>query len=229
MSIFKREPKDERIEMEQNKIASKSYKLFLALTFMTFIIKLFTFKLQFFNYTCEIFIFTVPTVFIIIKKLLNGVPLILNKNYCDERINGLKYKIYAQAFYICFIYCLIDGSRILIFDDSNNLILCGIDMMLFFIPCLYFTIKVISSGTLISTSKKSYKKGMKRFKITTIIGSLFMGFVFNWKHLIVNGKFVFKSIPLIILGAAMWGFPYYFSMKAFTKVSENLADKHVDK
>ncbi|WP_234117214.1 DUF6773 family protein [Clostridium hydrogenum] len=228
MSIFKSEPKDERVQMEQNKIASKSYKLLLILTIISFSIKLFTFKLEFFNYTCEIFIFTIPTIFIIIKKLLNRVPLILNKSSCDERIIGLTYKIYAQAFYICFIYCLIDGSRILIFDDSKNLILNMIDMILLLTTCLYFTIKVVSSGTFISTSKKSYKKGMKRFKIATIIGSIFMGFVFNWNHLISNGKLVFKSIPLIILGAALWGFPFYFAMRAFIKKSENIADKNVN-
>lgn len=219
---------DERIINQTFKTSAIGYKLILIMSLISIFLKIYLYKFSFSLFITELFIFTVPTLYLFIKRSSLNLPLIINKKlkkdeYIEQNIN----KIYNHCFIICFIFCLSSAFvRTFFLKDYLN---SAYDMAIFLIPGFYLTFINIKNGVYVYGSKKVEKKSIKRLKISLIFSSILYGILVNWNNLFINGRFTPNSISDVIISAITWGIVMYLLERLFYKLSGKMADKHIDK
>lgn len=102
-------------------------------------------------------------------------------------------------------------------------------MLIWFPPCLIYTIQAISGGLIIFGSVKMEKDTKKSLRIRTFIGSIFFGLFVGMPSYLHDGIFNPKGLIAVPFLAAGWGIPFYLLFVAIMKMSEKNADKEVER
>ncbi|MBU5483908.1 hypothetical protein KQI86_06170 [Clostridium sp. MSJ-11] len=216
--------KDERIIKETNKISSPLYLLILILTVTVAVTKYIFFTQELSNYILEIAAITVSMGYLISNSLINGIPIFSSD---DECINELQNKYRARSFEICF-YTYVFGEFIALLVPGQALGITALYILIWIVPSAIFTVKAVKRGLLIWGGENRKKKTIVDFKKRVILGSLFYGTFMRWEYLWEQGKFQPMEILKILGAAAMWGIPFYFTMKLIISNGEKKSNKELE-
>ena len=107
---WKKQPVDERIEKESNRLASKMYFLMSALTIVVIIVKM-CYKVPVYVYGLELISLAVSGIYAIVSELKYGILFVKNK---DEELLSVHHKILSKAMMISFD-TIIMGELLFIF------------------------------------------------------------------------------------------------------------------
>lgn len=217
---WKKQPVDERIEKESNRLASKMYFLMSALTIVVIIVKM-CYKVPVYVYGLELISLAVSGIYAIVSELKYGILFVKNK---DEELLSVHHKILSKAMMISFD-TIIMGELLFIFTAYKYFGWVALYFVVWGIPALILSFFSIKNGWLIWGTKKKEKVGKRDFGKRTVIGALFFGLVMGLPMLFQDGAFHPEGLLWVLGMAAGWGIPFYLIMMGFMKISEKMADK----
>ena len=217
---WKKQPVDERIEKESNRLASKMYFLMSALTIVVVIVKM-CYKVPVYVYGLELISLLVSGVYAIVSELKYGILFLKEK---DAELLFIHHKILTKAMMISF-WIIIAGELLFIFVAPGYIEWVEFYFAVWGIPALILSCFSIKNGWLIWGTKKKEKVGKKDFGKRTVIGALFFGLVMGLPMLFQDGAFHPEGLLWVLGMAAGWGIPFYLIMMGLMKVSEKMADK----
>lgn len=216
----KKQPVDERIEKESNRLSAKLYYLMSALTIVAIIVKM-CYKVPVYVYGLELISLAVSGVYAIASELKYGILFLKDK---DEELLSLHNKILAKAVMISF-WIIIMGEFLFIFVIPGYIEWVELYFAVWGIPAIIHSVFAIKNGWLIWGTKKKEEDGKKNFGKRTVIGALFFGLVMGLPMLFQDGAFHPEGLLWVLGMAAGWGIPFYLIMMGLMKVSEKMADK----
>ena len=106
----KKQPVDERIEKESNRLAAKMYYLMSVLTVVVIIVKM-CYKVPVYVYGLELISLVASGIYAIVSELKYGILFLKDK---DEELLSIHYKNLSKAMMISF-YIIIIGELLFIF------------------------------------------------------------------------------------------------------------------
>ncbi|KEI90853.1 DUF6773 family protein [Clostridium botulinum] len=218
--------KDERIVKKTNKVIAPMYVLILALTCIAAIIKYIFFTQEISNYILELVATIGAMGYLIFISIINHIPIFSSKDQC---IRELQNKYRTHSFNICFWVYIVGEFILLLIQGEEFYKIIGFYLLIWFIPSIIITRKLIKKGLFVWGSKKREKNGIKSFRKRCILGSLFYGIFMKWDSVWKDGIFNPKGILYILGMAAFWGIPFYFIMKLFMDNSEKNSDRELEK
>ncbi|OPD19527.1 hypothetical protein AL710_13630 [Clostridium botulinum] len=217
--------KDERIVKEANKVIAPMYVLILVLTCIGAIIKYIFFTQEISNYILELVATIGAMGYLIFISIINHIPIFSSEDQCIRELQN-KYRTYS--FNICFWVYVFGEFILLLIQREEFYKIVGFYFLIWFIPSIIITRKLIKKGLFVWGSKKREKNGMKSFRKHCILGSLFYGIFMKWDSVWKDGTFNPKGILYILGMAAFWGMPFYFIMKLLIFNSEKNSDKELE-
>lgn len=216
----KKQPVDERIEKESNRLAAKMYYLMTVLTVILLVVKLW-YKVPVYVYALELISLVASGIYCIASELKYGILFLKEK---DEELLSIHHKVLAKAMMISF-WIIIVGELLFIFVAYEYLEWVELYFVVWGIPALISSFFAIKNGWLIWGTKKKEQDGKKELKKRTTIGALFFGIIMGFPMLFQDGGFHPEGFLWILGMAAGWGIPFYLIFAGFMKVSEKMADK----
>ncbi|APQ96704.1 DUF6773 family protein [Clostridium botulinum] len=217
---------DERIVKKTNKVIAPMYVLILALTCIAAIIKYIFFTQEISNYILELVAIIGSIGYLIFISIVNHIPIFSSEDQCIKELQN-KYRTYS--FNICFCVYVVGEFILLLIQGEEFYRIIGFYLLIWFIPSIIITRKLIKKGLFVWGSKKRKKNGIKEFRKHCILGSLFYGVFMEWSSLWKNRSFNPIGIVRILGMAALWGIPFYFIMKLFMDNSEKNSDRELEK
>ncbi|MCC5424158.1 DUF6773 family protein [Clostridium botulinum] len=217
--------KDERIVKEANKVIAPMYVLILVLTCIGAIIKYIFFNQEISNYILELVATIGAMGYLIFISIINHIPIFSSEDQCIRELQN-KYRTYS--FNICFWVYVFGEFILLLIQGEEFYKIVGFYFLIWFIPSIIITRKLIKKGLFVWGSKKREKNGMKSFRKHCILGSLFYGIFMKWDSVWKDGTFNPKGILYILGMAVFWGMPFYFIMKLLISNSEKNSDKELE-
>lgn len=218
----KKQPVDERIEKESNRISAKMYYLVGILIAISIVVKLY-YKVPLYVYALELIALAVSGIFCVGSELKLGILFLKNK---DEELLFVHHKILSKAMTICF-WIIIIGEFLFIFIAKEYFKWVGLYFVIWGIPALIISYYAIKNGWLIWGTEKKEKNGKKELMKRTAIGAMFFGLVMGGEILFQNGVFNPKGLLLVFGMAAGWGIPFYLIFTGFMSLAEKRADKNI--
>ena len=215
---------DERIEKESNRMAGKMYFLMSVLAIVAIVVKI-CYKVPIYVYALELISLATSGIYAIVSELKYGILFLKNK---DEELLSIHYKILSKAMMISF-WIIIIGELPFILVENGYAEWVSLYFVVWGIPAIIMTFFSIKNGWLIWGTKKKEKDGKSELKKRIVIGSLFFGLVMGYPMLFEDGVFQIKGLLWVFGMAAGWGIPFYLIFAQIMKLSENKADKNVDK
>ena len=106
----KKQPVDERIEKESNRMSAKMYYLMSVLAIVSIVVKV-CYKLPVYVYALELISLAVSGIFCVVSELKYGMMFIKNK---DEELLSIHYKVLSRAMRIGF-WIIIIGEILFMF------------------------------------------------------------------------------------------------------------------
>lgn len=216
----KKQPVDERIEKESNRLAAKMYYLMTVLTIALLILKLW-YKVPVYVYALELISLVASGIYCIVSELKYGILFLKDK---DEDLLSIHHKVLTKAMMISFLIITI-GELLFIFVAYEYLEWVELYFVVWGIPALINSFFAIKNGWLIWGTKKKEQDGKKELKKRTAIGALFFGIIMGFPMLFQEGAFHPEGLLWILGMAAGWGIPFYLIFAGIMKVSEKMADK----
>lgn len=216
----KKQPVDERIEKESNRLAAKMYYLMTVLTTALLILKLW-YKVPVYVYALELISLVASGIYCIVSELKYGILFLKDK---DEDMLSIHHKVLSKAMMISFLIIII-GELLFIFVAYEYLEWVELYFVVWGIPALINSFFAIKNGWLIWGTKKKEQDGKKELKKRTAIGALFFGIIMGFPMLFQEGAFHPEGLLWILGMAAGWGIPFYLMFAGIMKVSEKMADK----
>lgn len=216
----KKQPVDERIQKESNKLSAKMYYLLTALTLMLLVVKVCS-KVPFQVYLLEIITLLIGTIYLAAMEMKNGILFVKER---DEVLTTLHEANLANAMNIEFMV-LVFGELLFMFLLEEYFLWLPAYFLVWLPPALIITIASIKNGWIIWGTKKREKEGRKDFKKRVAIGSLFYGVIVGGPMLFKDGVFYPAGILWILGLAAFWGILFYLLMSGMMKVAEKRADQ----
>lgn len=216
----KKQPVDERIEKESNRLAAKMYYLMTVLTIALLILKLW-YKVPVYVYALELISLVASGIYCIVSELKYGILFLKDK---DEELLSIHHKVLTKAMMISFLIITI-GELLFIFVAYEYLEWVELYFVVWGIPALISSFFAIKNGWLIWGTKKKEQDGKKELKKRTAIGALFFGIIMGFPMLFQEGAFHPEGLLWILGMAAGWGIPFYLIFAGIMKVSEKMADK----
>lgn len=216
----KKQPVDERIEKESNRLAAKMYYLMTVLTIALLILKLW-YKVPVYVYALELISLVASGIYCIVSELKYGILFLKDK---DEDLLSIHHKVLTKAMMISFLIITI-GELLFIFVAYEYLEWVELYFVVWGIPALISSFFAIKNGWLIWGTKKKEQDGKKELKKRTAIGALFFGIIMGFPMLFQEGAFHPEGLLWILGMAAGWGIPFYLIFAGIMKVSEKMADK----
>ena len=220
----KKQPMDERIEKESNRLSAKMYYLMSALTIVAIIVKM-CYRVPVYVYGLELISLAVSGIYAIVSELKYGILFLKDK---DEELLSIHYKILSKAMMISF-NIIIMGELLFIFIAYKYFGWVALYFAIWGIPALIQSFFSIKNGWLIWGTKKKEVDGKKDFGKRTVIGALFFGLFMGFPRLFLGGVFHPEGLLWVLGISAGWGIPFYLIMTGLMKVSEKMADKKVVK
>jgi hypothetical protein len=216
----KKQPVDERIEKESNRLAAKMYYLMSVLTVVVIIVKM-CYKVPVYVYGLELISLVASGIYAIVSELKYGILFLKDK---DEELLSIHYKNLSKAMMISF-YIIIIGELLFIFTAYEYFGWVILYFVIWVIPALIHTFASIKNGWFIWGTKKKEMDGKKDFGKRTVIGALVFGLFMGLPMLFHGGTFHPEGLLWVLGMAAGWGIPFYLIMIGLMKVSEKMADK----
>ena len=152
-----------------------------------------------------------------------------NQPINDERVRGELYKYMAHAYSISFILAL-GSSFIKAVILRMPLSSYFIEMLIFFIPALYLTVRSILGGIpLFFVPNKRWEK--RYVYISVISGSVIFGlltsFINDDNWIVLHGSINPKGILISFVSAIFFGVFMFVFMRKFNKMAEINAEKKI--
>ena len=220
----RKQPVDERIEKESNRISGKMYYVMNLLMIVSIVVKLF-YKVPVYVYALELLALAVSGIFFLISEWKYGILFLKEK---DEELLSIHYKILSKAMMISF-WMIIIGEIPFPLIAIEYMKWTLLYFVIWGIPALIITFFSIKNGWLIWGTKKKEKNGKQELKKRVVIGALFYGLIMGFPELFQDGVFQVKGLLWIFGMAAGWGIPFYLIFAGIMKISEKSADKNVVK
>ena len=210
---------DERVAKEENRLYAQTYYLVLALTTAVLTAMLFI------DRTFAVYIPIIvgsggSLLFLLVRYAANGI---LFNRASDERIEDLKIRIKAACHLYCFVVYLVSGVVMPFILPDNPI--AGMMFLIWIIPALVVLVRSVKKGIARGSLGENDKKSNLRFKVATVIGSLFFGAFTVWFSYDIDG--IFQNVIAALGMAAVWGVLWYFFMSRINKWSDKNADKHL--
>jgi hypothetical protein len=225
-NYFKRNnPNDERIIKEQAYIAARLYPVMVMMAFLVFLFKIIILDLSFSKCILESTAVILSFAYYIIRVLRIGIPLKLSK---DVYLLEVQQKYLSHSYFICFFIIIFGEFSLALLSKKDELAVTSLYFIVWIIPSLIFVYKTTRNGLMTFGTKNKKLSVLKKFKRTTVIGSIFYGVTMQWHHLFINGFFNYKGLINVLISAVTWGVPFYFIMKGIFGISEKNADKALE-
>lgn len=180
----KKQPVDERIEKESNRLAAKMYYLMTVLTTALLILKLW-YKVPVYVYALELISLVASGIYCIVSELKYGILFLKDK---DEDMLSIHHKVLSKAMMISF-WNIITGELVFLFFAGEYIKWVELYFVVWGIPALISSFFAIKNGWLIWGTKKKEQDGKKELKKRTAIGALFFGIIMGFPMLFQEGAF----------------------------------------
>lgn len=219
----KKQPSDERIEKESNRVSAKMYYLMSIIMVISIVVKL-CYKVPLYVYALELITLAVSGMFCVVSELKYGIRFLKEK---DEELLSIHHKILSKAMMISF-WIIIIGELLFIFITNQYIKWVALYFVIWSIPALIILFFAVKNGWLIWGTKKKEKSGKKELKKRTAIGALFFGLVMGAPMLFQDGVFHLEGLLWVFGMAAGWGILFYLMFAGIMKLAEKRADINVD-
>ena len=214
-----KQPVDERLEKESNKLSAKMFYVMALLAMISLAVKIIC-RLPVKVYALEILALAAGIIFVLACELKKGI-LFIKK---DEVLQTIHEAVLAKAMMVMF-WIFVFGDVLLLFVLGEYFFWILANFVVVIIPALIISVASIKNGWLIWGSKKREADGKKSFKKRVAIGALFYGVFMGFPQLYHDGAFHAEGILWILGMAAGWGIPFYLIFMAIMKVAEKKADE----
>lgn len=214
-----KQPVDERLEMESNRLAAKMFYVMALLAIISLVVKIIC-KLPIKVYALEILALAAGSIFALVCELKKGI-LFIKK---DEVLQTIHEAVLAKAMMVMF-WIFLFGDVVFLFVSGEYYFWVLANFAVVMIPALVITIASVKNGWLIWGSKKREVEGKKNFKWRVAIGALFYGVFMSFPKLYHDGAFHAEGILWVLGMAAGWGILFYVLFMAAMKIAEKKADK----
>lgn len=213
---------DERLLIENNRLAARMFYVMLLLVAVSHVVK-HIFKLPEMVYVPEMLALVSGCAVVLVSELKKGI-LFVKK---DEALLTIHEAVLGKALVLMtWIYLL--GDVVLLFVLGEYFYWILIDFAVVMIPSLIMTVASVRNGWLIWGGKKRETEGKKKFKLRVAIGACVYGILMGWPELYYDGSFHIKGILLMLVMSAAFGVVFYAVFMMMMKYSEKRADKRLD-
>ncbi len=224
----KKQPVDERILKESNKLYAKMFYVIQLLNLIVLLVKLVC-GVPIYLYVLELMCLVVGTLIVVIDEQRKGILFVKEK---DEVLQTLHEETLTKAFSVN-SWIIIMGELILmlalLFFAAEYFLWVLSYFVIWMPPALMVTIASMKKGWLIWGTKKREVTGKKEFIKRLIIGSAFFGLFMAFPSIFRGGSFHPSGLLFALGMGASWGIMFYLLFMGAMKIAEKNADKNVEK
>lgn len=220
MKYWKKGFNDERKNKENNSILAQGFDIFTLFILVCGIFKYVKMTHATHDFYVEIVTLLIGGGFVIYKLLGNQL---LGKRNLDQYAQEVKDSYKAIGFAIYLISILI--GEFLYYYISKNMGVSGLYLLVWIIPTLCCSWKMMRKSTLVTGTENNKKITLKILKRRTAIGSVFFGICLCGNDVYYDNSFHVSGILWMIYAMLAFGFIFYLLFKQILMVNDKKESK----
>lgn len=212
--------RDERLEKKVNALTAQLLPMMLVLQAAVLIVKL---ALGGWRYCLlDVVGLAVGAVFAAVMLTVRGVW-----RARDEALQEIRESALSKAFF-CMFAVLVVGEFVCMMIDPEGILWYAPTLLVWGLPALIFTVKLLCAGGLQWGGVKAEKDGKAALKRSTCMGAVFFGVVMGADKCFVDGAFEPSGLLYVLGMGAAWGILFYLMFSLLLKIGGKQADRALE-